>query len=169
MLSSLRKAVSNFASSKGKVVYPSIIELPQVKVEEAEVLPEYVAVYGNEKSGFCRHYILGKELTFMGRGRTKKRYAMVGRGLPMIFKSPRKAPVIVEVYTITSNRLRTIDTYHSNGFLSDREKVTITMDDDSEVQAWLYINDNKWKKQDQDFAPPNTTGGYEWQGFPILP
>lgn len=152
------------------------ILLPQPIAKEEENKFALVAVYGNDKMGLCRHSHLGKFPKFLGRGTTKKKYSMQGIGLPFVFKSPQKAIIIVEVYEIPLRILESsMDNLHGSyfsttrkgPFICSREEVDITLMDGSKCKAWMYITDNRWKKE--EIALPNTPGGYEWLGIPILP
>lgn len=156
----------------------TVILLPQLQPEKLEETYSLVAVYGNDKMGLCRHYHLGKMPKFLGKGRTKKKYMMQGVGLPFIFKSPSIAPISVEVYEIPTRILETsMDQLHGffkkspkkvkSAFLAYREEVDINLTDGGKCKAWMYISDNRWKKDEE--TRPNTVEGFEWLGVPILP
>lgn len=159
----LVKAVSKKLFDRPKAKVYNTKEIKVIKNKEEKVKEEIVllAVYGNEKKGFCRHNFLKKN-KFIGSGVTKKRFTMISRGYPIIFKSPMKAQVKVEVYEIPETWLNYIDkVVYMNGFIASRETIIVVLDDNSEVKANIYVGNNRWKEENIKSPAPNSFGVYE--------
>lgn len=131
-----------------------------------------VASFSNDKAGFPHHAMLGKAYNYLGKGWTDKAYTMIGNGHPMVFRSPQKGMVSVEVYQIPETRLKAMDHYYGDGcmvkkgiWITKREMIKITLNDGSTIDAWFWIADNKYKPKTMIFPLPNTPEGYEWLGY----
>lgn len=119
-----------------------------------------LAVYGTLKSGHGNNYLL-KDSWFIGSGKTKENYAITGlKYVPMVFKKPAIAPIVVEVYEVKWTTLfGPIDRLEGNGSFYNREKIKITMDDDNEIEAWMYLGMINYN---QSWPNPNYNGMYNW-------
>ena len=99
---------------------------------------ELLFVYGTLKRGFGNHYYL-KDAIFLGRGRTKERYAMYELSIPYVVKDERVSHIVGEVYEVGRDTLKRIDMLEGHPFAYKRERVVVVLEDGTEVSAWLYF------------------------------
>ncbi|MBD3260581.1 MAG: gamma-glutamylcyclotransferase [Candidatus Altiarchaeales archaeon] len=98
-----------------------------------------LAVYGTLKNGFGNNHFM-RNSEYLGSGITKGSFFMDEYGAPMVFKEPNYAPVKVDVYKVPDRDLTgPIDGLESNGSVYNREVTEIILDNNEEVEAWLYF------------------------------
>jgi gamma-glutamylaminecyclotransferase len=96
-----------------------------------------VAVYGSLKQGFGNHRLLEKA-NFIGSGETPPIYEMrgEGRGYPGIFKGDSR--VQVEVYSVTHEELKNLDSLEGHPNFYRREVTDILLDSGEKLPAFIY-------------------------------
>ena len=103
--------------------------------------PQYMAVYGTLRKGYGNHVVMGNS-TFINKGKTKNKYSMYARGIPYVSHNPQLDNIVVEVYQVNDqNRLNSIDRLEGHPNFYTREKTTIILDNNEEIDAWLYFHD----------------------------
>ncbi len=100
---------------------------------------EKLFVYGTLKKGFGNHSYL-KGARFLGRARTKHRYALYEDGVPFLVKTPPIAQVKGEVYEVSEEILERIDKLEGHPTVYRREKIEVVMEENGKVvKAWVYL------------------------------
>lgn len=119
-----------------------------------------LAVYGTLKTGYGNNAFL-KDCEKLGKGYTVQPYAMdTVTSVPMVFKEPNIAPIMVEVYRVPDETLKgPLDLLESNGFAYNREEIEVSLiNSDNTIKeslvAWLYFGMDRFKST--QMADPNT-------------
>lgn len=105
--------------------------------------PVNVAVYGTLRSGYGNHALI-ENSSLVGVGKTKEQFTLTASGIPFVTKGLNEglSNVTVEVYSVeTESDLRNLDGLEGHPNWYRRELTTIVLEDDSEVEAWLYFNE----------------------------
>ena len=100
---------------------------------------EYVFVYGSLRKGFWNHEAYLKNSKFIGKGKTKEKYAMYADIIPYVVENEKISHIVGEVYEIDKETLKRIDCLegHPNHYI--RKKVPIILETGEELEAWLYF------------------------------
>ncbi len=99
---------------------------------------ELLFVYGTLKRGFPNHrYLKGSK--FVGRGRTKEKYALYVAAVPYVVKGMRVSHILGEVYEVSKRTLSEIDRLEGHPEHYRREKVEIVLEDGRILRCWLYF------------------------------
>lgn len=114
------------------------------KDEDVDDLPEMwehtVAVYGTLKQGHGNHKRHLTTSYYLGEGRTVENYPLVVDGLPyLIDRSGVGHRVKVEVYRVSNNILKGLDSLESHPQWYKREQIKVSLDKGSTVTAWVYM------------------------------
>ena len=98
-----------------------------------------VAVYGTLKSGYGNSGLLdGQE--FVGQGETESAYPLEVEGLPYLHDMRGEgSQVTVEVYDVSDECLARLDQLEGHPTFYKRRMASISMDDWSKTQAWVYF------------------------------
>ena len=101
---------------------------------------ELIFVYGTLRKGFHNHRLL-KNSTFIGKGRTKKKYKMTVNGIPFVSEKEGISHIVGEVYEVDEKTLKRLDILESHPDWYERKKVKIILENGKEIEAWLYFNE----------------------------
>ncbi len=102
-----------------------------------------VFVYGTLKKGFSNHhYLANGNATFVGKGVTKKRFALYADIFPYV--TPREAVCHIhgEVYLVDKKTLERLDGLEEHPHWYKREKTWITLEDGREIETFIYFHYN---------------------------
>lgn len=98
-----------------------------------------IAVYGTLKCGHGNHHFL-KNAEFVGMGTTRDRYPLHVKGLPYLFERKGEGHnVEVEVYSVDSATLASVDRLEGHPSFYKRKLVDISMSDWTTKTAWVYF------------------------------
>jgi gamma-glutamylcyclotransferase (GGCT)/AIG2-like uncharacterized protein YtfP len=110
-----------------------------------DILPEYdteqnVFVYGTLKRGYGNNRLL-KDSTFLGKAKTKKKWAMIGAGaaFPYLLTEDDEGHYVEgEVYSVTDKVLRSLDTLEGVPHHYIAQDIEIVYEDDGSVD-WALV------------------------------
>lgn len=103
---------------------------------------QYLAVYGTLKKGYGNHIYLHDQ-EYYGSGYTVDSYSMRSWGIPMVYKDPAIAPVGIELYGVTEDRLTgPIDRLEGHPRFYKREKIKVVVSEKAFSDVWLYFAGN---------------------------
>ncbi|NPA62821.1 MAG: gamma-glutamylcyclotransferase [Methanococci archaeon] len=100
---------------------------------------EYVFVYGSLRKGFWNHEPYLKNSKFIGKGRTKEKYAMYADIIPYVVENEKISHIVGEVYEVDEETLKRIDRLEGHPDYYERKKVKIILESGEEIEAWLYF------------------------------
>lgn len=96
-------------------------------------------VYGLLRKGYGLNSVhLGEEV-YLGRAKTKKKYALYSHGLPYVIKDEHISPISGELYLIKKEKLADIDKVEGHPHMYKREQVDVITKEGNEYKAWLYF------------------------------
>jgi len=127
------------------------------------VEPHVMAVYGTLKKGYGNYYSYLTKATHVGSGRTKDKYPLVVSGLPyLIEKQGIGHNVVVDVFRVDDVTLSSLDRLEGHPSWYERKQIPITLDDGSEVTAWIYFNHRELGSETlhETYEKPKYHGGY---------
>ena len=99
----------------------------------------YVFVYGSLRKGFWNYESYLKNSKFIGKGRTKEKYAMYADIIPYVVENEKISHIVGEVYEVDEETLKRIDCLEGHPDYYRRKKVPIILDSGEEVEAWIYF------------------------------
>jgi gamma-glutamylaminecyclotransferase len=103
---------------------------------------ELVAVYGTLKVKGSNYYSYLLNSTHVGSGYTKDCYPLIVEGLPYLLSKKGKGHnVDVDVFLVNKNTMISLDILEGHPQWYKREKITISLNSNQEVKAWIYFND----------------------------
>ena len=111
-----------------------------------------VAVYGTLKQGRGNHGLLSTA-QFVGEGRTVSTHRMYSQGIPYVRKAPDGYTVQVEVYSVSTEVLSSLDALEGHPDWYRRELVPVRVQG-TEHEAWMYMVDG------YDHLQEITSGNY---------
>jgi len=130
--------------------------------EQAIRRTPYVFVYGTLKKGHGNNYLLA-EATFIGRGKTLKRFRLFDVGFPYAVPSEKGARVIGEVYKVEDAEIfQALDWLEGYPTHYKRQVIKVELDNGQVVEAWIYYTN---EPEGQEIQPINGEVGWQ-EGFP---
>ncbi|WP_017981095.1 gamma-glutamylcyclotransferase family protein [Methanocaldococcus villosus] len=99
---------------------------------------QYIFVYGTLRRGFWNNKLL-KNSKFIGKGRTKEKYAMYADIIPYVVEDEKVSHIVGEVYEVDEEILKKIDALEDHPHCYRRKKVPIILENGEEIEAWLYF------------------------------
>jgi len=121
----------------------------------------FVFVYGTLKRGFGNHALLSGA-RFVGRARTKHKYALYESGIPFLYPYESVSFIKGEVYEVDDITLDSLDALEGHPFWYRREKAPVILDNGKEVEAWIYFYPEKE-------GVLNTSGEYRGESYEHYP
>lgn len=152
-------------------------------MEQPTLTNELVFVYGSLMAGGHNNRILNKSIFLADKLKTIMRYRMVDLGdYPGVCKYPNMdvpsrpshitklfsayRPIVGEVYMVTPEVLKKLDTLENNGWYYQRELVEIEnldyIDDDQREHAWMYMLMDPIKYASQKACVIDKEGNFNW-------
>lgn len=117
-------------------------------------MPQYTLfVYGTLKKGFANHHLL-READYLGKGRTKRKYALYVDSIPYVVKEPATSFIYGELYQVNASQLERIDWLEGHPNWYCREQIQIVDQHNKTVAAWAYLFPDR-------VGTLNTTGRYQ--------
>ncbi|WP_423792692.1 gamma-glutamylcyclotransferase family protein [Methanocaldococcus indicus] len=98
-----------------------------------------IFVYGTLRSECWNNKKYLKNSKFVGKGKTKEKYAMYADLIPYVVEDEKISHIVGEVYDVDEETLRRIDMLEGHPTFYKRKKVKIVLDNGEEVEAWLYF------------------------------
>ena len=98
----------------------------------------FVFVYGTLRKGSWNHSLL-KTSRCVGKGRTRKRYALYSDSVPYVVKDEAVARIAGEVYEVDDSTLKRLDGLERHPDWFERELIAVVLEDGSDVIAWMYF------------------------------
>ena len=100
-----------------------------------------VFVYGTLKKGFPNHhYLRNGNASFVGRGFTKKRFALYVDLFPYVYPQEEVSHIHGEVYLVDNHTLERLDMLEEHPHWYKREKTKIVLEDGAEIEAFIYFH-----------------------------
>ncbi len=100
-----------------------------------------VFVYGTLRKGQVNSHLL-HVCQFLGRAKTKAKYALYAREIPFLSRTKEVSPVVGEVYAVDDNTLERLDELEKHPRWYRREKAEIILEERAmEMTAWIYFCD----------------------------
>ncbi len=100
---------------------------------------EYIFVYGSLRKGFWNHKHYLKNSKFIGKGKTKEKYAMYADIIPYVVENEKISHIVGEVYEVDKKTLERIDYLEGHPNYYFRKKVPIVLETGKEIKAWMYF------------------------------
>ena len=97
-----------------------------------------VFVYGTLRSGFGNHSLLSSS-KFLGKGKTRKKYALYQVGIPFLVENESHKQIVGELYSVSSRVLLGLDMLEGHPKWYQRKKSTIIVNGKN-YRAWIYFN-----------------------------
>jgi gamma-glutamylcyclotransferase (GGCT)/AIG2-like uncharacterized protein YtfP len=97
-----------------------------------------VFVYGTLRRGSWNHSLL-RTSRYVGKGRTRKRYALYADSVPYVVKGESVTQIAGEVYEVNDSMLKSLDGLERHPDWYERELVAVVLEDGSDVIAWMYF------------------------------
>jgi len=122
-----------------------------------------VFVYGTLKKNHSNHYHCLRDATFVGYATTKERYSMVDVGFPVLLTPGEGHPVRGEVYEVNSETLKGLDALESAGYVYDRVRKYVRMDDGTSARVYYYVGRPDYWEKRRGASPVTVKAGlYDW-------
>ena len=99
----------------------------------------HIFVYGTLRRG-TEGNILLRDSRFIGKARTKEKYAMYADGIPYVFKAGNVSRIAGEVYAVNESTLGLLDDFENHPDLYSRELVDVVLESGVRVKAWIYFS-----------------------------
>jgi len=97
-----------------------------------------VFVYGTLRSGFGNHSLISSS-KFLGKGITKKEYALYQMGIPFLVEDESHKQIVGELYSVSSHVLQNLDMLEGHPSWYQRKKSTVVINGKN-FRAWIYFN-----------------------------
>lgn len=98
-----------------------------------------IFVYGTLKKNHGNHRYYLEDAKFLGHAITVDKYTMYSRGIPFVTKDPF-VQIHGEVYEITEDQLRPIDSLEGHPQWYKRELISVQLETGEIIEAWIYLN-----------------------------
>jgi gamma-glutamylaminecyclotransferase len=95
-------------------------------------------IVGEMKRGGRNHSFMDGS-RYIGEGSLGKNYSLYVDFTTKLFYAPSESGVYGEVYDVDAATLKRIDTDEGCPIFSERHRATVTMDDGSVINAYVYI------------------------------
>ncbi len=100
---------------------------------------ENVFVYGTLRKDYWNHKYYLKNSKFVGKGRTKHKYALYADNIPYVIENENISHIVGEVYCVDEETLERLDYLEGHPTCYKRKKVPIILESGEEIEAWLYF------------------------------
>jgi gamma-glutamylcyclotransferase (GGCT)/AIG2-like uncharacterized protein YtfP len=111
-----------------------------VRIESWDIMEyENVFVYGTLRKDYWNHEYYLKNSKFVGKGKTKEKYALYADMIPYVIENENISHIIGEVYCVDEETLKKLDHLEGHPICYKRKKVFIILDSGEEITAWLYF------------------------------
>jgi gamma-glutamylaminecyclotransferase len=101
-----------------------------------------VGVYGTLKKGFSNYNNYLSDSIFVGYGHTFDRYPLIIKGLPYLINDRGMGEYVeIDVFLVENTVLNQLDQLEGHPEWYKREMISIFLNDNTFVKAWVYFND----------------------------
>lgn len=97
-------------------------------------------VYGTLRKAFDNHRILGRA-EFIGNAKTVNKYCMYADIIPFVHKNKEVSYIKGELYGISSQVLRCVDSLEGHPRWYKREEIDVKDKEKNIHRAWIYFSD----------------------------